>query len=78
MKLNVNVKEEIIKVGDLIRNKSTKNIYLLIWDERSINYPFRLLDVVSGSVKNGYANISSIQDDYSLVAKSSDLKLERV
>lgn len=75
MKLNINVKEETIKVGDLVCNKSTKKIYLLIWDERSINYPFRLLDVASGNVKNGYTNLSTIQEDYSLVAKSKDLEL---
>lgn len=76
MKVNIKpTRDTQIEVGDLVFRDSI--YYIVTYDSRNLEYPFRLLDVFSSQIARGLKSLSDVSLlDYKLIARKNQLTLQ--
>lgn len=77
-KLEIEV-EDIVSYYDVYYEKQY-NHCLLVKDKYSSSYPYRLLDLDTGEIVEGYASLESLNKDdrIKLVCKGKEIEIRRI
>ena len=65
-----------IEVGDLVKIHDSNNTCLVIFDESTGKYPFRLVNIETCRKIIGYTDLRALSKDVTLICKASDLALK--